>query len=106
MYQTKIQFEKEDLELEIQNIIYLKIKAQNATSGPPIGPIFGQCGIPAAPFCKEFNDRSSIFNTEVELYVNVYIYNDNSYDFDIELPSNSYFIKKAAFRITGYPKPG
>jgi large subunit ribosomal protein L11 len=93
-------------DLYIETILFLKIKAQNATTGPPIGPILSQCGLTAASFCKDFNERTSVFKSNVLLSVSIYVYSDNTYDFDLVLPSDAYFLKKACFSRRGISKPG
>jgi ribosomal protein L11 len=103
MYCTLVFFNND---LEIEKILYLKIKSQNAITGPPVGPILSQCGIIAASFCKDFNDRTLTFKPNILLYVTIYVYSDNSYDFDINLPSDSYFLQKACKLRSGMRKPG
>lgn len=90
----------------IKGVVYLQIKANNATSGPPIGPALGQCGIPAAPFCKEFNDRTLIFKSNVILFVTLYLHITGEYNFDIKLPSTSFFLMRAVKMRKGLKKPG
>lgn len=90
----------------LKKIIYLKLKSMSATSGPPIGPVLGQCGIPAGPFCKEFNERSEIFNSEVLLFVTIKLLITNEYIFDIELPNLSFFLHKSVFLVKGKSIPG
>lgn len=90
----------------LKNIIYLRIKAQSATSGPPIGPALGQCGIPAAPFCKEFNERTTILKPNCVVCVKLFIYRTGEYSFDIELPSTSLMLMKTVKIKKGLSKPG
>jgi len=90
----------------LKKIIYLKLKSMSAASGPPIGPVLGQCGIPAGPFCKEFNERSEIFNKDVLLFVTMKLLITNEYIFDIELPNMSFFFKRSVYLSKGRSKPG
>jgi len=90
----------------LSSVIYLQIKANSAASGPPIGPLLGQCGIPAAPFCKEFNDRTTIYNSTVICSVVLYLFADDQYQFDIKFPTSSYFFKKVCIIRKGFGKPG
>lgn len=90
----------------LKKILYLKVKSMSATSGPPIGPVLGQCGIPAGPFCKDFNERSEIFNNNVLLFVTIKLMITNEYIFDIELPNMSFFFKRAVYLTKGRSKPG
>jgi ribosomal protein L11 len=90
----------------LKKILFLKLKSMSATSGPPIGPVLGQCGIPAGPFCKDFNERSEIFNADVLLFVTIKLMVNNEYIFDIELPNMSFFFKRAVYLSKGRIKPG
>ena len=90
----------------LKSIVYLQIKAQNATSGPPIGPALGQCGIPSAPFCKDFNDRSSIYYSNVNVFVTLFLYRTGEYTFDLKLPSLSFLLMRAVKMKKGLSKPG
>ena len=90
----------------IKNILYLKVNSKMASSGPPIGPALGQCGIPSAPFCKDFNERTSQFKSNVPLFVVLYIFNSGEYEFDLILPSTSYLLKKILNLNRGFRKPG
>jgi ribosomal protein L11 len=90
----------------LKNIVYLQINSKAATAGPPIGPILGQCGIPSAVFCKDFNDRSSIFKTNTLIQVVLYIFINGEYNFDLKLPTNSFFLKKMVNLNYGLIHPG
>lgn len=90
----------------LKNIIYLILPSKTASSGPPIGPILGQYGIPAGPFCKDFNERSKIFNDNVFVRVRISLFINNEYNFDIILPSDYYFVKIASGITKGSSRPG
>jgi large subunit ribosomal protein L11 len=90
----------------LKSIIYLQLNSKTASSGPPIGPILGQCGIPAAPFCKEFNERTSLLKDNIIVQVELFIFLNGEYNFDILFPSNSYFLKKIFNISKGFSKPG
>lgn len=90
----------------LKSIIYLQLNAKTATSGPPIGPILGQCGIPAAPFCKEFNERTSAFKNNIIVQVKLYLFINGEYNFDILLPTTSFFLKRIVNLKKGFSNPG
>ena len=52
----------------------LEIVANKASMQPPVGPILGQYGIPAAKFCQDFNDTTKNYSDDLILRVNI-IYN-------------------------------
>jgi hypothetical protein len=67
-------FREQYVALDIENdtvihIIRLRIKSMSATSGPPIGPVLGQYAIPISKFCSEFNERTKVYNENVEVFV-------------------------------------
>jgi large subunit ribosomal protein L11 len=84
------------LELKIKALIKLKLKAQSATTGQPVGPLLGQYGIPLVPFCKEFNERTSNYNSDTEVFVILKLFIDNSYTFGIKMPSLSFLLLRAS----------
>ena len=62
-------------EITLDYIVNLQLRAGKALSGPPLGPILGQCGIPAAPFCTLFNERTSLFfKPGLTVAVDIYIW--------------------------------
>lgn len=99
-------YKNNDHDTYLKAIVYLRIKSKSATSGPPIGPILGQCGIVAAPFCKDFNERTKIFKSNIILFINLYLFVTGDYIFDINLPTTSFFLKRAVKLKKGYKKPG
>lgn len=94
-----------DLEIEndtILHIIRLRIKSMSATSGPPIGPVLGQYGISISKFCSDFNERSTLYNEGVDVFVTLFHYADGSYSFDFYTVVTSLCLKRAAGISRGY----
>jgi large subunit ribosomal protein L11 len=79
---------------KIKQKITLNVPANQATAKAPLGPTLGQYGIPIADFCKKFNEISSIYKDGTLLKVYANLYEDGSYDMELGVPSNSFFIKK------------
>ncbi len=80
---------------EIINKIKLQIPAGKATPAPPVGTALGPAGIPLPDFCTRFNDATRDKMGDV-LPVEVYIYDDRSFDFKVKTPPAAFLIKKAA----------
>ena len=78
---------------EVQKV-KLHISAGKATPAPPIGPALAQHGINIGEFCSKFNDASRD-QAGFTLPVEVSIYEDRSFDFQIKTPLTSQLIKKA-----------
>lgn len=94
-----------DLEIEndtILHIIRLRIRSMSATSGPPIGPVLGQYAIPISKFCSDFNERSTLFNDGVDVFVTLFHYADGTYSFDMFTAVTSICLKRAAGLSRGY----
>ncbi len=73
--------------------IKLQIPAGKATPAPPVGPALAPHGINMSEFCQKFNDvtkEQSGFKIPVEIYV----FEDRSYDFKVKQPPASELIKK------------
>lgn len=90
----------------LKAVIFLKIRANSAVSGPPIGATLGQYGIPAGAFCKTFNERTSYINTDVLLNVSLFLTVSGEYKFHINLPTSSFFFKRSLQVDSGLQKPG
>lgn len=107
MAKLKPDYRDRYVELEIENdtilhIIRLRIKSMSATSGPPIGPVLGQFAIPISKFCSDFNERSTLYNDGVDVFVTLFHYADGSYSFDMYTAVTSVCLKRAAGISSGY----
>lgn len=80
---------------EIINKIKIQIPAGKATPAPPVGTALGPAGIPLPDFCTKFNDATKDKMGDI-LPVEVFIFNDRSFDFKIKTPPAAFLIKKAA----------
>lgn len=75
--------------------ISLQIPAGKATPAPPVGPALGQYGVNIMGFCKDYNARTANqvgFIVPVEITV----YEDRSFTFELKSPPASDLLKKAA----------
>jgi ribosomal protein L11 len=79
----------------LKNLIRLQVKAQTATSGPPLGPALGQFGVPTMDFCKRFNDLSKEYEKGVLVNTMVFVNMDRTYEIKLKGPKISYLLKKA-----------
>lgn len=80
---------------EVINKIKIQIPAGKATPAPPVGTALGPAGIALPDFCTRFNDATRDKMGDV-LPVEVFIYNDRSFDFKVKTPPAAFLIKKAA----------
>lgn len=90
----------------LKAVVFLKIKANSAVSGPPIGATLGQYGIPAGVFCKQFNERTAYISNDVLLNVSLFLTVGGEYKFNVNLPTTSFFFKRSLQTDSGLQKPG
>ena len=80
---------------EIVNKIKLQIPAGRATAAPPVGTVLGPAGIALPDFVNRFNEATKDKMGDV-LPVEVYVYDDRSFDFKVKTSPAAFLIKKAA----------
>jgi large subunit ribosomal protein L11 len=71
----------------------LVVFAQSAKLGPPVGPILGQYKIKVKDFCTSFNESTLNFKVGLPLRVIVYIYKNDTFNYQIRPPSTTFLIK-------------
>lgn len=90
---------------KIEIIIKLQVAAGKANPSPPIGPALGQHGVNIMGFCKEFNAKTQGMEPGMPIPVEISIYSDRSFTFEIKTSPASYLIKKAINVKSGSSKP-
>ena len=90
---------------EITGFVKLQIKGGQANPAPPVGPALGQRGINIMEFCKAFNEKTKDFMGK-PVPVVITVYKDKKFDFVIQSPPASHFIKEAAKLKGGSQEPG
>ena len=88
----------------IKTTIKLQIKAGEANPAPPIGPALGQYGLNISDFCNKFNEATKDKRGEV-IPVEIYVYEDRTFDFKLKTPPASYLLKKATGIKKGSGRP-
>ncbi len=83
----------------------LQIKAGEASPGPPIGSVLGPHGINLPQFCKEYNEKTKDQTGSI-VPVEITIYKDRSYSFELGIPPMSDLIKQALNIPKGSGEPG
>lgn len=84
--------------------VKLQIAGGKATPAPPLGPALGQAGVNIGDFVSKFNEASKDVMGEV-VSVDLQVYDDRSYDFQVKTPLTMSLIKKAAGIEKGSGKP-
>ncbi|MBO6816685.1 MAG: 50S ribosomal protein L11 [Rhizobiaceae bacterium] len=91
---------------KISGYLKLQVPAGNASPSPPIGPALGQRGLNIMEFCKAFNAKTQEMEKGSPVPVEITIYADKSFTFEMKQPPMSYFIKKALNISSGSKEPG
>ena len=81
---------------KIVGYIKLQVPAGAANPSPPIGPALGQRGLNIMEFCKAFNAKTQDQEKGMPIPVNITVFSDKSFAFEMKTPPASYFLKKAA----------
>ena len=89
---------------ELLNKVKLQIPAGKATAAPPVGTALGPFGIALPDFCTRFNDATKDKMGDI-VPVEVYIYEDRSFDFITKVSPVANLIKKAANIKSGSKVP-
>lgn len=89
----------------IKIILKLQIPAGQANPAPPVGPALGQHGVNISQFCQQFNEATKDKEGGEITPVELYIYEDRSFDFKLRTPPTSYLLKKAAGIEKGSGEP-
>lgn len=94
-FDASIGIEKNNMAKKVKTIIKLQIPAGSANPAPPVGPALGQHGLNIAEFCSKFNDATKDLRGEITP-VEIFVYEDRSYDFKLKTPPAAELLKKAA----------
>lgn len=79
-----------------------KIPAGTASAKAPLGPTLGQYGIPIAEFCTRYNTLTADYKPGIILKVIVHMYEDQTYDMNLQDPDTSFFIKSCVGKTDTY----
>jgi len=91
---------------KIIGYVKLQVPAGSANPSPPIGPALGQRGLNIMEFCKSFNAKTQQMEKGMPIPVNITVFSDKSFAFEMKTPPASYFLKKAAKLEGGSKKAG
>jgi large subunit ribosomal protein L11 len=80
---------------KVKGKVKLQIQAGKATPAPPVGPALGQYGVNIMGFCKEYNAKTANQAGYI-VPVEITVYEDRSFTFELKSPPASDLLKKAA----------
>ena len=84
--------------------IKLHIKGGEATPAPPVGPALAPHGLNMGEFCQKFNEATRGMQG-FKIPVDIIVYQDRSYDFNVHQPQASELLKKVAGIEKGSGQP-
>jgi len=73
----------------------LQIPAGKATPAPPVGTALGPHGVNIGDFVSRFNDATKEMGGDI-VPVEVFVYEDRTFDFNLKTPPASDLLRKAA----------
>ena len=80
---------------KVRAVVKLQIEAGKATTGPPVGPSLAPHGINLMELIKSYNTQTANQVGSI-VPVEVTIYEDRSYTFELKTPPASQLLRKAA----------
>lgn len=80
---------------KVKAVVKLQLPAGKASPAPPVGPALGQHGVNIMAFCKEYNARTAD-QVGTVIPVEITIYQDLSFTFELKTPPVTELLKKAA----------
>ena len=90
---------------KVRAVVRLQIDAGKATSGPPVGPSLAPHGINLMELIKTYNAATAA-QVGTIVPVEVTIYEDRSFSFELKTPPASQLLRKAAGLDKGAGEPG
>lgn len=80
--------------------------AGSAKPSPKMGQSLGPLGLNMMQFCKEFNDKTIRYRTDLPVRVCLKAYTDRTYDFIVKPAPTSWYLKRCANTDVGSPYAG
>jgi len=90
---------------KIKAVVKLQIEAGKASTGPPVGPSLAPHGLNLMEFIKAYNAHTAS-QVDSIVPVEVTIYEDRSFTFELKTPPASQLLRKAAGVEKGSATPG
>jgi ribosomal protein L11 len=85
------------MDSEVLKQFSIFLRSNKVESGPPLSTILGNFGVNTVKFVKDFNDYTKDLPDYFLLVVDITIYNDKTYSFDILNPSISFLLRLISF---------
>ncbi len=76
--------------------IKIQIPAGQANPAPPVGPALGEKKVNIMEFCKRFNEATKNEEPGLIIPVEIFVYQDRTFDFKLKRPPVAVLLKRAA----------
>ena len=80
---------------KVMAFVKLQLPAGQASGGPPVGPALGAHGVNIAQFVKQYNEATRDNMGQI-IPVELTIFQDRSFTFNLRTPPTSFLLKRAA----------
>lgn len=82
------------MSVTLAKTVKLIVNSQAAKPGPAIGQALGPLGLNMADFCKQFNEKSKVFEKDIPIPVLLSAFSNRTFTFKVKTPSTSWFVKR------------
>lgn len=86
-------------------VLKVIVTGGQANPAPPLGPVLSQHRVEIGRFINQFNERTRD-RMGMPLPVEINVYRDGSFEFDVKAPTASYLVQRAANVAQGADNPG
>ncbi len=86
-------------------VLKVIVTGGQANPAPPLGPVLSQHRVEIGRFINQFNERTRD-RMGMPLPVEISVYRDGSFEFDVKAPTASYLVQRAANVAQGADDPG
>jgi large subunit ribosomal protein L11 len=87
---------EEKMSVSLVRKVRLRVGAGVAKPGPAIGQALGPLGLNMAEFCKQFNEKTKLYEKDTPIPVDLSAFSNRSFTFVVKSPPTSWFLKKCA----------
>lgn len=81
-------------------VIPLLVPAQQAKMSGTIGPLLGQYSLNIMQFCKNFNEKTTIYESGLPIKANLTILKNNDFDILLKNPTTNFLISNFTLNNT------
>ena len=96
LYRSIDRLIEDKMSVSLVRKVRLRVGAGVAKPGPAIGQALGPLGLNMAEFCKQFNEKTKLYEKDTPIPVDLSAFSNRSFTFVVKSPPTSWFLKKCA----------